>query len=144
MKSLLTLLIASSLAAAPLAQAQDPYPAAKPITMVVAFPPGGVADLTARPIAIPLERILKQKVLIENKPGAGGGIGNAFVAKARPDGYTLLMALSSVTILPEADKVNGKAPGYDLSQLIPIALVSPTRQCWWCVANHPTKRLPIW
>ena len=124
MKSLLTLLIASSLAAAPLAQAQDPYPAAKPITRVVAFPPGGVADLTARPIAIPLERILKQKVLIENKPGAGGGIGNAFVAKARPDGYTLLMALSSVTILPEADKVNGKAPGYDLSQLIPIALVS--------------------
>lgn len=106
------------------ASAQDPWPAAKPISMVVAFPPGGVADLTARPMAVVLERILKQKVLVENRAGAGGAVGNAYVAKARPDGYTLLMALSSVSILPEADKVNGKAPGYTLDQLIPVALVS--------------------
>ena len=106
------------------ALAQEPYPTARPITMVVAFPPGGVADLTARPIAVPLENILKQRVIVENKSGAGGGIGNAFVAKARPDGYTLLMALSSVTILPEADKVNGRAPTYELGQLAPIALIS--------------------
>jgi tripartite-type tricarboxylate transporter receptor subunit TctC len=103
---------------------QEAYPTARPITMVVAFPPGGVADLTARPIAVPLESILKQRVIVENKGGAGGAIGNAFVAKARPDGYTLLMALSSVTILPEADKVNGRQPSYELSQLVPIALVS--------------------
>lgn len=107
-----------------LAFAQDAYPTAKPISMVVAFPPGGVADLTARPTAISLEGILKQRVIIENKPGAGGGIGNAFVARARPDGYTLLMALSSVTILPEADKVNGRQPTYELGQLTPIALIS--------------------
>jgi tripartite-type tricarboxylate transporter receptor subunit TctC len=106
------------------ASAQEPWPAAKPISMVVAFPPGGVADLTARPMAVVLERILKQKVLVENRAGAGGAVGNAYVAKARPDGYTLLMALSSVSILPEADKVNGKAPGYTLDQLVPVALVS--------------------
>jgi len=106
------------------ALAQEAYPAARPVTMVVAFPPGGVADLTARPMAISLESILKQRVIVENKAGAGGGIGNAFVAKARPDGYTLLMALSSVTILPEADKINGRAPSYELGQLLPVALVS--------------------
>ena len=115
--------LAAALAAGP-TPGQDAYPTAKPITMVVAFPPGGVADLTARPTAIALEGILKQRVIVENKSGAGGGIGNAFVAKARPDGYTLLMALSSVTILPEADKVNGRAPSYELNQLRPIALIS--------------------
>ena len=112
----------SSLALA--GHSQEPWPAARPISMVVAFPPGGVADLTARPLALALERILKQKVLVENKPGAGGALGNALVAKARPDGYTMLMALSSVTILPEAERVNGRAPGYTLDQLMPVALVS--------------------
>ncbi len=111
------------LQAAPL-MAQEAWPLARPISMVVAFPPGGVADLTARPMAVALEKILKQKVLVENKPGAGGAVGNALVAKARADGYTLLMALSSVTILPEADRVNGRAPGYTLDQLVPVALVS--------------------
>ena len=106
------------------AHAQEAWPAARPINLVVAFPPGGVADLTARPIAIALEKVLKQKVLVENKAGAGGGVGNTYVTKAKPDGYTLLMALSSVTILPEADKVNGKTPAYTLDQLIPVALVS--------------------
>ena len=115
--------LAAALAAGP-TSGQDAYPTAKPITMVVAFPPGGVADLTARPMAISLEGILKQRVIVENKSGAGGAIGNAFVAKARPDGFTLLMALSSVTILPEADRVNGRAPSYELNQLLPIALIS--------------------
>lgn len=117
------IVLAAAVVAHP-AIAQEAFPTARPITMVVAFPPGGVADLTARPIAVPLEGILKQRVVVENKSGAGGGIGNAFVAKARPDGYTLLMALSSVTILPEADKVNGRPPSYELGQLAPIALVS--------------------
>ena len=113
----LTLLVTNVLA-------QEPWPTARPINLVVAFPPGGVADLTARPMAVALERILRQKVLVENRAGAGGGVGNAHVAKARPDGYTLLMALSSVTILPEADRVNGKTPGYTLDQLLPVALIS--------------------
>ena len=116
-------ILALWLQAAPLI-AQEAWPAARPISMVVAFPPGGVGDLTARPMAVALEKILKQKVLVENKAGAGGAVGNALVAKARADGYTLLMALSSVTILPEADRVNGRAPGYTLDQLVPVALIS--------------------
>ena len=116
-------ILALWLQAAPLI-AQEAWPAARPISMVVAFPPGGVGDLTARPMAVALEKILKQKVLVENKAGAGGAVGNALVAKARADGYTLLMALSSVTILPEAERVNGRAPGYTLDQLVPVALIS--------------------
>jgi len=104
--------------------AQEPWPAAKPVGIVVAFPPGGVADLTARPLAVVLEKILRQKVLVDNMPGAGGAVGNAYVARARADGYTLLMALSSVSILPEADRVNGRTPSYTLDQLLPLALVS--------------------
>jgi tripartite-type tricarboxylate transporter receptor subunit TctC len=70
--------------ASPAAQAQEPYPN-KPVSLVVAFPPGGTADLTARPLSIALQKILKQPFVVENKPGAGGGVGNAYVAKARPD-----------------------------------------------------------
>ena len=93
----------------------------RPVTMVVPFPPGGVADITARPLAEAMGRILKQTVVVENKAGAGGGVGMAFVAKAKPDGYTVLLALSSVSIIPEADKVLGRDPMYQLDQLVPIA-----------------------
>src|SRR6185312_998178 len=96
-------------AATATSDAQDGYPS-KPITLIVPFPPGGVADIVARPFADALSRELKTPVVIENKPGAGGGIGMGFVAKAKPDGYTLLLALSSISILPEADKVLGRAP----------------------------------
>jgi tripartite-type tricarboxylate transporter receptor subunit TctC len=103
-----------------LAAAQESYPA-HPITLVVPFPPGGVADIVGRPFADALSRELKTPVVIENKPGAGGGIGMGMVAKAKPDGYTLLLALSSISILPEADKVLGRAPLYRLDQFAPIA-----------------------
>ena len=99
--------------------AQD-YPS-RPITLIVPFPPGGVADNVARPVAQALSKQLGKTVVIENKPGAGGGIGMAFVAKAKPDGYTLLLALSSVSVIPEADKVLGRAPMFQLDQLLPIA-----------------------
>jgi tripartite-type tricarboxylate transporter receptor subunit TctC len=105
------------------APAQDAYPT-HPVTMVVAFPPGGVAELTGRPTAIAMEKALKQRVIIENKPGAAGAVGNAFVANAKPDGYTLLMALSSISVIPEAERLQGKKPPYELSQFVPIALVS--------------------
>jgi tripartite-type tricarboxylate transporter receptor subunit TctC len=84
------------------ALAQDDYPN-RPVTMVVPFPPGGVADTVARPVAEAMGRYLKQSVIIENKSGAGGGIGMGQVAKAKADGYTLLMALSSFVVLPEDD-----------------------------------------
>ena len=100
--------------------AQSDYPA-RNITMVVPFPPGGVADITGRPLAEAMTRILKQNVIVENKSGAGGGLGMQYVARAKPDGYTILMALSSISIIPEADKVLGRDPMYQLSQLVPIA-----------------------
>ena len=103
--------------------AQDGYPS-HPITMVVAFPPGGVAELTGRPTAIAMEKVLKQRVIIENRPGAAGAVGNAHVANSKPDGYTLLMALSSISVIPEAERLQGHKPPYELSQFAPIALVS--------------------
>ena len=99
------------------------------LMMVVPFPPGGQADFAARPMAAALEKILGQPVVIENRAGgAGGSIGNAIVARAAPDGYTLLMALSSLAVLPEADRLFGREPAYEVSQLFPLArvLADPT------------------
>ncbi len=103
--------------------AQEDYPT-RPISMVVPFPPGGVADAVGRPVAEAMGRYLKQSVVVENKAGAGGGIGMAQVAKSKPDGYTVLMALSSLVVLPEADKVLKRAPMFQLDQLKPIARFS--------------------
>jgi len=100
--------------------AQSDYPA-HTVTMVVPFPPGGVADITARPLAEVMGRFLKQAVIVENRSGAGGGVGMQYVARARPDGYTVLLALSSISIIPEADKVLGRDPMFQLNQLVPIA-----------------------
>lgn len=104
----------------PQALAQEDYPS-KPITLLVPFPPGGVADTVGRPVAEAMSRYLKQPVVIENKGGAGGGIGMAQVAKSKPDGYTVLMALSSLVVLPEADKILKRTPMFQLDQLKPIA-----------------------
>jgi tripartite-type tricarboxylate transporter receptor subunit TctC len=123
-RSLSTVLtvMALALAGAP-AAAQEAYPT-RPITIVVAFPPGGVADLTARPVAAALERLLKQPVVVTNKPGAAGAVGNQFVATSKPDGYTLLMALVSVSVLPEVDRLFGRPTTYTRDQLTGIARVN--------------------
>jgi tripartite-type tricarboxylate transporter receptor subunit TctC len=110
------------LAAAP-AMAQDAFPS-HPITMIVPFPPGGVADITGRPTAAAMEKVLKQPVAIVNRPGAGGAVGNAAVANAKPDGYTILMALSSISVIPAADELFNRKPAYALDQFAPIALIS--------------------
>lgn len=102
------------------ALAQTDYPT-RTVTMIVPFPPGGVADITARPVAEAMGRRLLQTVIVENKAGAGGGVGMQHVARAKPDGYTVLLALSSVSLIPEADKILGRAPMYQLNQLVPIA-----------------------
>lgn len=100
--------------------AQSVYPD-KPITLVVPFPPGGVADTVARPVAEALSRELKQTVVVENRAGAGGALGMGSVARAQPDGYTLLLGLSSISVLPEADKLLGRKPQFTLEQFTPIA-----------------------
>ena len=89
--------------------------------MIVPFPPGGLADLVARPVAEAMSRELGQPVVIENRAGAGGGIGMSHAAKARPDGYTILMALSSLTVIPEADTVLARPAMFALTDLRPIA-----------------------
>jgi tripartite-type tricarboxylate transporter receptor subunit TctC len=108
------------LAAAGFAGAQGAYPS-KPITMIVPFPPGGLADLVGRPVAEAMSRELGQTVVIENKGGAGGGIGMAQASKAPADGYTILLALSSFSVIPEADTLLGRAPMYTFQSLRPIA-----------------------
>lgn len=110
--------------AAPIAAlGQDAFPN-RAITMIVPFPPGGVADITGRPTAAALEKLLKHPVVVTNRPGAGGAVGNAAVANAKPDGYTILMALSSISVIPAADKLFGRKPAYSLDQFAPIALIS--------------------
>jgi len=112
------MLALAMLAASGVAMAQYPD---RPVTMIVPFPPGGVADTVARPVAEALGAALKQPVIIENRAGAGGGIGMAHVAKSKPDGYTVLLALSSLVVLPEADKVLGRTPAFQVSDLKPVA-----------------------
>jgi tripartite-type tricarboxylate transporter receptor subunit TctC len=111
---------AALLLLAGIASAQSAYPS-KPITMIVPFPPGGLADIVARPVAEAMSRDLGQPVVIENRGGAGGGVGMGVAARAPADGYTILMALSSFTVLPEADVVLGRSPMYAMSALRPIA-----------------------
>ncbi len=102
------------------ALAQSNYPD-KPITMIVPFPPGGVADTVARPVAEALAKELKQPVIVENKVGAGGALGIGAAARSAPDGYTLLLSLSSISILPEADRLLNRKPAFTLNQFQPIA-----------------------
>jgi tripartite-type tricarboxylate transporter receptor subunit TctC len=113
------LVAAGLVAAAGLAAAQA-FPT-KPVTIVVPFPPGGLADTVARPVAEAMSRDLGQPVVIENKGGAGGGIGMAYAAKAPADGYTILMALSSYSVLPEADTILGRQQMYSYDSLRPLA-----------------------
>lgn len=111
------------------------------ITMIVPFPPGGLADLVARPVAEAMSRDLGQPVVIENRAGAGGGIGMGVAAKARADGYTILMALSSLTVIPEADVVLGRAPMFTLSDLRPIARFTADPTVLAVRADAPWKTL---
>ncbi len=119
-RSLFRIALCTVLACAGLSAGAQSYPT-KPITMVVPFPPGGVADTVGRPVAEAMSRHLKQSIVVENKGGAGGGIGMAQVAKSKPDGYTVLMSLSSLVVLPEADKILQRAPMFQVNQLKAIA-----------------------
>jgi len=98
MNRTLSALLLTCVALAGVAGAQEAYPT-RPVTIVVPFPPGGIADLTARPLAPALERVLKQPVVVANKAGAAGAVGMQSVAIARPDGYTVMVALVSISTI---------------------------------------------
>jgi tripartite-type tricarboxylate transporter receptor subunit TctC len=118
--------------------AQDAFPS-RPITIVAPFPPGGVADLTARPVAAAMEKVLKSPVGVANKTGAAGAVGMQSVAVAKPDGYTLLLALSSISIIPEADKIFDRKPAFTVDQFAPIALISADPTVLVVPADKPWK-----
>src|ERR687898_48928 len=134
----LAMLLASFFGFSDETRAQEKYPN-RPITIVAPFPPGGVADLTARPVAAAMEKVLKNPVVVVNKTGAAGAVGMSSVANSKPDGYTLLMALSSISIIPEADKLFERKPAYTMDQLIPIALISADPTIFVVNADRPWK-----
>jgi tripartite-type tricarboxylate transporter receptor subunit TctC len=123
-----------------LVAADEPYPT-RPITLVVPFPPGGIADLTARPLASALERTLKQPVVVTNKPGAAGAVGNQSVAVAKPDGYTLLIGLVSISTIPEVDTLFARTPAYTRDQFVGIARLNADPPVLVVNAERPWKTL---
>src|SRR6202795_1062950 len=123
------------------AHAQAPWPT-RNITMIVPFPAGAQPDLAARPVALALEKILGKPVVVDNRAGgAGGSIGNAAAARAEPDGYTLLMTLSSLAVLPEADRLFDRPIAYEVSQFAPIARVLADPTLLAVPASAPWKTL---
>jgi tripartite-type tricarboxylate transporter receptor subunit TctC len=123
---------------APVSLSQDNYPS-RAVTMIVPFPPGGVADIVGRPLAALMERSLKQPVVVVNRTGAGGALGMREAARAAADGYTILMGLSSISIFPVAERINGKPPAYELKDFAPIALVTADPTVLVVRADSPHK-----
>jgi len=100
--------------------ADSPYPT-RPINLVVPFTPGGSVDVSGRLIADRLSRSLGQPVVIDNRGGAGGAIGSTFVAKASPDGYTLIVASQSTHVVNPA--MNPKLPYDAVRDFAPITII---------------------
>jgi tripartite-type tricarboxylate transporter receptor subunit TctC len=118
--------------------AQEPYPT-RPVTIVASFPPGGISDITGRPLAAVLEKQLKNPFVLSNKAGAAGAVGNQFVATSKPDGYTLLLGIVSVSFHPEKDKLFGQTPTYTLDQFTGIARLSAEPSIVAVSAETPWK-----
>jgi tripartite-type tricarboxylate transporter receptor subunit TctC len=115
--------VGSAAAAATLTSAPSfgqAYPS-QPVMMINPFPPGGAADVVGRPFAAAIEPLLQQPVKIETKAGAAGQVGAQFAAAAKPDGYTLLLHIVSISGFAEADRINGRQPKFTLADFIPIA-----------------------
>jgi tripartite-type tricarboxylate transporter receptor subunit TctC len=130
MKLLLKLILLALLTTVTMTQAQE-WPA-RPINLIVSYPPGGTADLMARTIATPLGKILGTSIVVENKPGASGQIAASYVAKANPDGYTLMLDASSYSVNPSLFPKLPYDPNKDfktlgiLAQYPNVLLVNPS------------------
>lgn len=117
--TLACLVLAAGTLLAPATHAAD-WPN-KPIQLVIPYPPGGSADLLARPLAIQLQQQLGQSVVLEYKPGAGGTLASQYVARAKPDGYTVLMVLAAHAI---NDSLYPKLPYDTRKDFAPVSLVA--------------------
>ncbi len=141
MKFLSRLLVAAAVAltgAAALAQA---YPA-RPVKLVVPFPAGGATDIFARVLSQKLGEKLGTSLVVENRPGAGGTIGSDLVAKAAPDGYTLLLATSSTHSI--APSLNPRMPYDAVRDFAPIAHVGNAPSIMLVPNSSPAKTLREW
>jgi tripartite-type tricarboxylate transporter receptor subunit TctC len=100
--------------------AQDAYPT-RAITIINPFPPGGASDVVTRPLAAVMETIVKQPCIIDTKAGAAGAVGAQFAASAKPDGYTLLSHITSISGFAEVDRLFGRQPKFTNADFIPLA-----------------------
>ena len=159
-----SVLLALALAGATSLAAAQAYPT-KAITLVVPFPPGGSSDVLARSLSNSLSQSLGQPVIVESRPGAGATVGADYVAKARPDGYTLLMGavhhtiatsvykklpydfeksfapITTVALVPNVLVVNAKSPATDVKSLIALAKASPGKLSYGSNGNGTVQHL---
>jgi tripartite-type tricarboxylate transporter receptor subunit TctC len=140
LRSLASALATSIVLLAAGAAADEAFPS-RPITIVNPFPPGGQADLTGRPLAAALEKVLKQPVVITNKPGAAGAVGMQSVAVAKPDGYTIVITVPAISTIPEVDKMFGRTPTIAREQFVPIARINADPCVIVVKADQPWKSL---
>ena len=103
--------------------AQETYPS-RAITLVVPNPPGGMNQITAQPLAVVMEKMVKQPVVVVNKPGGTAAVGTAYVANQKPEGYNILVTTPNIFLVIEKAKLYGEQPPYTLDQIAPIALTS--------------------
>jgi tripartite-type tricarboxylate transporter receptor subunit TctC len=122
------------------ALADEPFPN-RAITIVNPFPPGGQADLSGRPLAAALERVLKHPVVITNKPGAAGAVGMQSVSVAKPDGYTILITVPAISTIPEVDKLFGRTPTFTREHFTPLARINADPCVIVVNAEQPWKSL---
>ena len=138
-RPLFRIALAACLAAAGFASHADEWPSKKVITLVVPFAAGGSTDATARLLAEKLGKELSQQVIIDNRAGAGSNIGSAFVAKADPDGYTILLATSSIA----TNVTLYKTTGFDVRKdLVPVSQVAVIPNVLTVNNDVPAKTLP--
>ena len=155
--------LAATCLASTLALAQQ-WPA-KPISLVVPFPPGGSSDVLARAMTDKLSQALGQTVIVESKPGAGATLGADYVAKSKPDGYTLLMGavhhtiatsvykklpydfqkdflpITTIALVPNVLTVNANSPAKDVKGLIALAKASPGKLTYGSNGNGTAQHL---
>ena len=118
--------------------AQGAFPA-RPITILNAFPPGGINDIVTRPFVGALEPVLKQPVVVETKAGAGGQVGAQVAAGAKPDGYTLLSHNNGISGYEEVDKLYGRPAKTTRADFIPLARLATDSVLLLVNADQPYK-----